>query len=194
MHWSRQSLSYENKLTKRDCDSIELIVIHCTELPDLITARQYGERILYDSGTGNSGHFYIDRDGTTEQWVDLSRIAHHVKDHNHNSIGIELVNNGRYPNWYHSTHQEPTENYPTVQIDALNKLLKQLTQQLPNLKHIVGHSDLDQTKVTAEDNPLVTVVRKMDPGPLFPWQQVMQYTRLINIGSQTKNYERTTTK
>lgn len=191
MHWSRHSLSYENKLTKRELDDIELVVIHCTELPDLTTARHYGERILYDSGTGNSGHFYIDRNGHIEQWVDLSHIAHHVKDHNHNSIGIELVNNGRYPNWYHSAHQIPTEDYPVVQINALNSLLKKLAQQLPKLKHIVGHSDLDETRVLAEDNPLIKIARKMDPGPLFPWQEVMQYTRLINIGTQAKNYERT---
>lgn len=189
MHWSRRGLSYENKLTKRELDAIELLVIHCTELPDLSAARQYGERILYDSGTGNSGHFYIDRDGRIEQWLELNRIAHHVKDHNQNSIGIELVNSGRYPNWYHSAHQKPTEHYPVVQIDALNTLLKQLAQQLPNLKHIVGHSDLDHTRVSAEDNPLIKIARKIDPGPLFPWQEVMQQTRLINIGSYAKNYE-----
>lgn len=194
MHWSKRPLPYENQLTKRELSAIELVVIHCTELPDLATARDYGEQIHYDSGTGNSGHFYIDRDGHIEQWLELDRIAHHVKDHNHNSIGIELVNNGRYPNWYHSAHQTPTEAYPAVQISALTALLKQLTQRLPNLKHIVGHSDLDQTQLSAEDKPDLIIARKIDPGPLFPWHQVMQHNRLINIGSQAKNYERSTTK
>ena len=50
--------------------SIDLVVLHCTELPDLDTARDYGERIQYpQSGTGNSGHFYIDRDGTIHQYL-----------------------------------------------------------------------------------------------------------------------------
>ena len=42
---------------------VDLVVIHCTELPDLAIAREYGERVLHDNGSGNSGHFYIDRDG-----------------------------------------------------------------------------------------------------------------------------------
>lgn len=189
MHWINNRLFYEKKLAQRTVDAIELVVIHCTELPDLSTAREYGERIVYGSGSGNSGHFYIDRDGHTEQWIALDRIAHHVKNHNRNSIGIELVNTGRYPDWFHSKHQIPTEAYPEPQINALIKLLNTLTQQIPSLKHLVGHSDLDQTLIQAEDNPNSKVARKIDPGPLFPWQKVMNKTRLINIGSYAKNYE-----
>jgi N-acetylmuramoyl-L-alanine amidase len=48
---------------------VELVVIHCTELPDLAIAREYGERALYDNGTGNSGHYYIDRDGAIYRYV-----------------------------------------------------------------------------------------------------------------------------
>jgi N-acetylmuramoyl-L-alanine amidase len=187
----QRKLSYDHLLTKRPQSSINLLVIHCTELPDLEGAREYGEKILYDSGTGNSGHFYIDRDGQTQQWVSLQRVAHHVKGHNLNSIGIELVNLGRYPNWYHSDHQEPTEPYPSKQITALIKLINYLSDQLPDLTHIVGHDDLDQRKIPAENNNRATVARKIDPGPLFPWQSVMQNTHLINIGSHAQNYGKT---
>ena len=57
-----QPLPYHDRLPLRDPATLEMVVIHCTELPDLATAREYGERVLYDSGAGNSGHFYIDRD------------------------------------------------------------------------------------------------------------------------------------
>lgn len=179
----QRKLSYNHLLAQRDLSGISLLVIHCTELPELTDAREFGEKILYQSGTGNSGHFYIDRNGHTEQWVDLERVAHHVKDHNQNSIGIELVNSGRFPHWYHSNYQKPTEHYPTIQIKALIKLINHLSDQLPDLKHIVGHDDLDQQKIPAENDNTVTVSRKIDPGPLFPWDTVMQNTRLINIGS-----------
>ena len=52
-------LPYVDALAARPVDSIDLVVIHCTELPDLATARRFGERIQYDqSRTGNSGQGY----------------------------------------------------------------------------------------------------------------------------------------
>jgi N-acetylmuramoyl-L-alanine amidase len=72
-------LPYAARLDERPLEAIDLVVIHCTELPDMAMAREYGERVLYDSGTGNSGHYYIDRDGTVFQFVPLQRIAHHVR-------------------------------------------------------------------------------------------------------------------
>jgi len=49
-------LPYEERLESRPSARIDLVVVHCTELPDLATAREYGERELHASGTGNSGH------------------------------------------------------------------------------------------------------------------------------------------
>jgi hypothetical protein len=59
-------LPYEDRLPQRPDAQVDLVVIHCTELPDLAMAREYGERVLYESGAGNSGHYYIDRDGDTQ--------------------------------------------------------------------------------------------------------------------------------
>lgn len=175
-------LPYNDKLQSRALTDIEVIVIHCTELPDIETARVYGEKIHYQSGTGNSGHYYIAKTGTTYQWVENNRMAHHVKDHNTNSIGIELDNLGRYPDWHKTNHQIMHDNYPSIQISALVNLIQKLNKQLPNLKYITGHEDLDTRLIKSENDPDVYIRRKMDPGKLFPWDEVMQKINLINIG------------
>ncbi|SBV35337.1 N-acetylmuramyl-L-alanine amidase, negative regulator of AmpC, AmpD [uncultured Stenotrophomonas sp.] len=167
------SLPYEPLLPAREPAAVDLVVIHCTELPDLATAREYGERVLYASGTGNSGHYYIDRDGSIHQYVDVLRVAHHVRGFNPRSVGIELVNRGRYPHWLDSRHQAMDEPYPRVQIDALVALLHWLPAQLPALRWIAGHEELDVEQVPASDDPALRVPRKRDPGPRFPWEEVL---------------------
>lgn len=166
-------LPYHDRLARRDPGSIDLVVIHCTELPDLATAREYGERICYpESGTGNSGHFYVDRDGASQCWVRPGRIAHHVRGHNDHSVGIELVNRGRWPDWLDSRRQQMQEPYPPAQVSALVELLQKLEAELPALRWIAGHEDLDRERVPASDDPARRVFRKRDPGPLFPWDAV----------------------
>ncbi len=166
-------LPYVDKLVERDPAHIDLVILHCTELPDLATAREYGERVLYADGTGNSGHYYIDRDGHTYAFVPVQRIAHHVRGCNEHSIGIELVNRGRWPHWLDSRHQVMTEAYPDAQVDALRALLHALCTSLPGLRRIAGHEDLDRERIPASDDAQVLVARKRDPGPLFPWARVL---------------------
>lgn len=167
-------LPYVASLATRPLQSIDLVVIHCTELPDLAVAREYGERIIHTgSGTGNSGHYYIDRDGLVEEWVPADRVAHHTRGFNERSIGIELINRGRYPNWFDSEQQCMTEPYPAPQIDRLAALLRLLQTDLSHLRWIAGHESLDTGTVPASDNPEMRVRRKRDPGPLFPWDTVL---------------------
>ena len=167
-------LPYELKLDARPLSQIDLIVIHCTETPTLASAREFGEKILYEgSGTGNSGHYYIDRDGRVLLYVRPDRVAHHVRGYNPRSIGIELVNTGRYPHWRDSKHQAMDEPYPEAQITALLTLLVQLQTQFPSVEFIAGHEDLDRAMEQALDDPSRQVPRKRDPGPQFPWEQVM---------------------
>lgn len=180
-HW----LPYVDLLERRCVDEINLIVIHCTELPDLTMARAWGEKVRHtQSNTGNSGHFYIDRDGGVEEWVPLARIAHHVRDRNSDSIGIELVNRGRYPDWYYSTHQEMREPYPAQQIAALVNLMIYLQQQLPGITTVAGHADLDTGLLPSEDKPETLVRRKLDPGPCFPWHEVLKKTSLLRAETE----------
>ncbi|WP_298574717.1 N-acetylmuramoyl-L-alanine amidase [uncultured Luteimonas sp.] len=176
-----QHLPYVDRLQSRALEAVELVVIHCTELPDLATAREYGERALYDAGTGNSGHWYIDRDGRIVEYVPATRIAHHVRGHNADSVGIELVNRGRWPHWLHAGHQAMDEPYPEAQLEALLALLARLRATLPALDTIAGHEDLDTARVPASDDASVLVPRKRDPGPLFPWPRVLAACGLRRI-------------
>ncbi len=177
------TLPYVERLQPRALDQVDLVVIHCTELPDLAAARTAGEQSRYASGTGNSGHYYIDRDGRIEAWVPLDRVAHHVRGYNARSIGIELVNIGRYPDWLHTGRQSMDEPYPQAQVEALVALLAWLAAQLGSLRLIEGHEQLDTTREPASDAPGVLVQRKLDPGPLFPWPQVLAATSLRRLGT-----------
>jgi len=182
-HIHDNPLSYVGRLDERAVESIELVVIHATELPDLSTARDYGEQIHHaNSKTGNSGHFYIDRDGSIEQWVPLGRVAHHVRDHNARSIGIELVNRGRWPDWFDSRHQQWQEDYSRAQIESLVALLRDLKNRLPNLGTIAGHDELDTGLIAASDDPAIQLRRKVDPGPLFPWDEIESRVSLERSG------------
>ncbi len=180
----QRPLPYQRYLPTRPLEQVDLLVIHCTELPDLAMAREFGERPLYPlareagaphdvRGTGNSGHYYIDRDGSIEQWVEIHRIAHHVRGYNPRSIGIELENRGRYPDWFDSCRQCMQEPYPAEQIAALLQLLAQLHTELAALRWVAGHEELDQELIPAADDASVLIRRKMDPGPLFPWAEVL---------------------
>jgi len=172
-------LPYAMNLEGRAAGSIDLVVIHCTELPDLAMARTFGERVHYpETGTGNSGHFYIDRDGHVEQWVPIDRVAHHVRGFNPRSIGIELVNNGRYPDWFDSRKQTMSEPYPEQQVEALVLLVNRLSEHVPSLVNVAGHEDLDTALIASENAPDTLIRRKLDPGPHFPWPAFMERTHL----------------
>ncbi|ANB17451.1 N-acetylmuramoyl-L-alanine amidase [Dokdonella koreensis] len=167
-------LPYTARLAPRPDDAVDLVVIHCTELPDMAMARAFGEQVRYPaSGTGNSGHYYLDRDGRCWRFVEAARIAHHVSGWNERSVGIELVNRGRYPHWTDSRHQRFEEPYPPAQIQALTGLLRQLAAALPSLRWIAGHEDLDRRLEPASDDPAILLPRRRDPGPLFPWDAVL---------------------
>lgn len=177
-----EHLPYVDALTARPTSGIDLVVVHCTELPDLAMAREYGARVLYPaSGTGNSGHYYIDRDGGIVEYVPPERIAHHTRGYNPRSIGIELVNTGRWPHWLDARHQAMDEAYTEAQVEALTALLDDLRARIPALARIAGHEDLDLDEVEATDDPALTVRRKRDPGPKFPWERVLAATPLQRL-------------
>lgn len=175
-------LPYGARLAARASSAIDLVVIHCTELPDLPMAREFGERIRHEgTQTGNSGHYYIERDGHVTRFLADDRVAHHTFGYNPRSIGIELVNLGRYPHWADSRHQAFTEPYAPAQIASLRALLERLRREHANLRWIAGHEDLDQRLEPASDDPSVLLRRRQDPGPLFPWAEVLDGCGLARL-------------
>lgn len=177
-----EPVPYVSRLPLRVRSNIDLVVMHCTETPTLASAREFGERVLYeDAGTGACGHYYIDRDGTLVCYVEPERIANHVRGWNPRSIGVEIVNTGRYPDWYDSRHQAMDEPYTDAQISALLALLAHLRERFPGLRFIAGHEDLDTARVEASDDPSQTVWRKRDPGPQFPWGPVLAASGLERL-------------
>ena len=175
-------LPYADRLERRALADVDLVVIHCTELPDLTMAREYGERIRYEgSRTGNSGHYYIDFDGAIHRFVADDRIAQHTYGYNPRSIGIEIVNIGRYPHWTDSRFQAFTAPYTRAQIDALLALLRRLRHDIPSLRHVAGHEDLDRRLEPASDDPAIRLPRRRDPGPLFPWAVIVPAVGLKRV-------------
>jgi N-acetylmuramoyl-L-alanine amidase len=166
------------ELPGRPAARVTTVVLHATETPDLESAR-----ILAEHGPRVSGHLYIDRDGSAYRFVPLDRVASHVRGHNTPSIGVELVNTGRHPDHFDSRNQEPSEDFPAAQIDALKNVLLTLRKDFPNLREIVRHSDLDTATVPASDDPSRLVRRRIDPGPRFPWDGIAAFWDQISDAS-----------
>ena len=139
-----------------------VIVLHYTEQDsveqslDTLRSRNSGGRV--------SSHYLLGKDGKIYQLVSDAKRAWHagsgrwgaITDVNNASIGIEIDNDGKSP-------------FPDAQIDSLIVLLRDLTTRLriPPTQ-IIGHSDLAPT-------------RKIDPGPLFPWDAVLRTTPLERL-------------
>jgi len=180
-------LPYLERLEERDTSNLEMIVLHCTELPTLAMAREYGERILLpETQTGFSGHYYVDRDGSVYRYVPDNRVARHVIGYNDRSIGIEIVNLGRFPQWYHSQHQDCPEPYTMAQIECVKGLLLMLKTRYPQIEKLARHSDLDTKMIPAEDDPSVQIRRKVDPGPMFPWEEISGWWNESNKSFSSK--------
>ena len=114
-----------------------------------------------------SSHYLIDAGpATIYRLVDEQKRAWHAGESewegrtwlNSTSIGIELVNPG-----YDET-PEGRVWYPfsEVQIEALIALLKDVVKRNHiEPRHVIGHSD-------------IAPLRKLDPGPLFPWKRLAE--------------------
>ncbi|MGK5728565.1 N-acetylmuramoyl-L-alanine amidase [Streptomyces sp. URMC 124] len=174
---SERLVNWYHLLPERRLDAITAVVLHATELPGFEEARLEADKTAResDSGRGMCGHLYIDRDGTVHQLVPLERVAQHVQGHNTPSVGIELINRGRYPRWFDTDHQTPVEPFPAAQVHALMEVLRTLRGECRALTDLYRHSDLDTALVPASDRPEVKVRRRIDPGPLFPWAAVSAF-------------------
>ncbi|UAW98473.1 N-acetylmuramoyl-L-alanine amidase [Halopseudomonas nanhaiensis] len=110
-----------------------------------------------------SSHYLIDQSpATVYRLVDENRRAWHAGDSswqgrtwlNASSIGIELV----HPGYTDSPQGRLWHPWEPEQIEALIMLLRDILQRHQlTADRVIGHSD-------------VAPQRKLDPGPLFPWQ------------------------
>lgn len=130
-----------------------LIVIHFTDQHSV----QQSLETLRGSNSGGpvSAHYLVGANGHIYQLVSDQLRAWHggsghwgtITDINSASIGIELDNDGHTP-------------FAPAQIHSLLRLLTDLTERLGiERTQIIGHEDFAPR-------------RKVDPGPLFPWQQL----------------------
>ena len=142
--------------------SPDMIIIHYTGMK---TAQDALERLCnadLNQPLGRvSAHYTIDLNGDLYAHVHPDKRAWHAgvsvwqgrEGLNDFSIGIELVNKG---------HEHGYHAFPDAQIEALLQLIETLRAQydIP-LDYVLGHEDI------APD-------RKQDPGPLFPWDVLVQ--------------------
>jgi len=151
---------YDTSHPSANYDSrIQFIVVHYTSASL--------ERSLQLLTHGDvSSHYLIsdDKSATIYKLMDENQRAWHAGESqwqgrtwlNSSSIGIEIVNPG-----YKDT---PTGRlwypYSEAQIQSLITLLKDISQRNGiSPRHIIGHSD-------------IAPLRKLDPGPLFPWKRL----------------------
>lgn len=150
---SHPSVNHDNR--------IQFVVVHYTSasLERSLALLTHGEV---------SAHYLIgdDKGATIYKLVDESRRAWHAGESewegrtwlNSSSIGIEIVNPGFVDTptgrlWY---------PYSEAQVQSLIVLLKDIIQRNGiNPRSIIGHSD-------------IAPLRKLDPGPLFPWKRLAQ--------------------
>lgn len=138
---------------------IQFVVLHYTSASrdDSLALLTHGEV---------SSHYLIGDDNrpTIYKLVDENLRAWHAGEGewqgrtwlNSSSIGIEIVNPG--------FRDTPTGRlwypYTEGQVEALIVLLKDISKRYNiNPRHIIGHSD-------------IAPMRKLDPGPLFPWKRL----------------------
>lgn len=159
----------------RMAGEIDLIVIHT-----IGGAECHGDQIVFTNAQGSavfwrdwfaeqddkSIHYIISRDGAVAQQRPDLRTGGHVSFHgvidrvNDRSIGIELVNRG-----------DGLEPFPPEQIDAVKALVKTLSAHYALApERLVTHAALDpRMQPECGGKPLR---RNVDPGPLFPLDDV----------------------
>mgnify|MGYP001034239823 CR=1 FL=1 len=130
-----------------------IIVIHYTATPGLASPLSW----LTSPKSGVSAHLLVDKDGAVYQLLPFNVAGWHagrseyegVSGVNAFSVGIENVGLG--------------DAWPTAQIEANRAIIEALWDAYP-IEDVVGHEDV-----------ATPPGRKTDPGPNYPWTQVVEY-------------------
>ncbi len=114
---------------------------------------------------GLSAHYLICPSGVIIQTRSNDQVAWHAKGHNTNSIGIEFLVSGLHT--YETFLQAIRKKYLTKnQLEMGVELCNSLKEQ--GLNRITRHDALDPG-------------RKKDPGPGFPWDEMIARTGLTPL-------------
>lgn len=104
-------------------------------------------------------HYMIDRDGTVQRSVPEDQVGHHVIGYSERSIAIELINDG-----------DGVDPFPSAQVQAAVALIQNIAQRRGvGRGGVKRHSDLDRGKLPCDKS----MRRKVDPGPAFPYEEVL---------------------
>lgn len=144
---------------KGQASRVKFVVLHYT-----VSDRPQSLKILTEQQV--SSHYLLtdDAEPVIYRLVDESQQAYHAGNSswknftqlNTSSVGIEIVNKG----WVDTPQGRVFAPFPQSQIDALIPLLQDIVKRHKVApENILGHSD-------------IAPLRKQDPGPMFPWQQL----------------------
>lgn len=128
---------------------------------------------FFEASSSVSIHYIVGRDGEVARSVPEGEVAYHARDHNEESVGIELINAG-----------DGEEPYPEGQIRALADLIKDIRRRwgIP-LDAVKGHEDVDTSTFRCGGRE---VRRKQDPGPLFPWSRLRDEMKVADRRAQRR--------
>ncbi|AOE50445.1 1,6-anhydro-N-acetylmuramyl-L-alanine amidase AmpD [Kangiella sediminilitoris] len=156
----------------RECDDIDLLVIHNISLPPSQFGGPYIDQFFAGcldpevdrffkeiAGIRVSSHLLIRRDGELVQYVPFHKRAWHAGVSSFNgrekcndfSIGIELEGTDEIP-------------YEDIQYEVLAKVTKLLMTAYPKIT---------QDRITGHCN--IAPGRKTDPGPAFDWEHYFRF-------------------
>ena len=153
---------------------IKEVIIHATGGPDCDQSRSFRGGTLngiVEHFRRNQGrisiHYIIGRTGETVRMVPESMVAFHVRGHNANSIGIELVNDGN-----------GIDPFGEPQLDALVDLLREiLARHQLDSTALKSHAELDDSFILCRGEQ---IKRKVDPGLAFPWDRIRTALQVKN--------------
>jgi N-acetyl-anhydromuramyl-L-alanine amidase AmpD len=151
--------------------SVNAIVLHsiggpeCRDGEVVFTGSRgdaYRWKEYFEASEGISIHYIVDRDGNIASSIDENRVAWHARGMNSQSIGIELTNNG-----------DGIEEYPRPMLESLRSLIMEIKSRHPDISNerIYLHSDVDDTTFLCGGRH---EKRKRDPGPLFPYRELIE--------------------
>lgn len=153
-----RSLEIDTRYSSVNHDSrVQYIIVH-------YTSSGFDRALNHLTRGAVSSHYLISEQPTIYRLVEDDRRAWHAGESswqgrtwlNASSIGIEIV----HPGYTDTPEGRVWHPWPTEQIDALIPLLQDLLKRHGlSPDRVLGHSD-------------VAPQRKVDPGPLFPWQRL----------------------